>query len=173
MKKLTLLALIVIATCTAVIAQPRAIGGRIGWNIGASYQHQIGEKNMIQADLDLLGYWYGGQATVTYNWIIPIKSWEIGTFNAFAGVGVGGGFRWGYRSFFIPWRYGYWGSKYGFVGVAGNGGVEFNFKFGLQLSAEWRPLIGPRFYKGGGVGYYLDGLYVSALALGVRYRFGK
>ena len=79
MKKLSLLTIILLATCTVAMAQPRAIGGRIGYNIGASYQHQIGEKNMLQADLDFYGLgWWGMQGTVTFNWIIPLVSVNAG-----------------------------------------------------------------------------------------------
>jgi len=173
MKKLTLLAIIVIATCTVALAQPRAIGGRLAYSIGPSYQHSIGEKNMIQADLDILGYWWGVQATGTYNWIFPIHSWDVCALNWYAGVGVGGGYRWGWG-----WH-GYYGGNwnrwsgggYGFVGAAGMIGIECNFKFGLQLSMDWRPLIGPSLYKGG-AGFYVEGLYAGAVGLGVRYKFG-
>jgi hypothetical protein len=172
MKKLSLFVILLIATCTLAMAQPRAIGGRISYSIGASYQHQIGEKNMLQADLDILGFWYGGQGTVTFNWIFPIQSWDVCSLNWYAGVGVGGGYRWGWWGYRI-YGYHHWGYYgYGFVGATGMVGFECNFKFPLQLSVEYRPLIGPRFYRGGGVGFYLDGLYTTAAALSVRYKFG-
>jgi hypothetical protein len=175
MKKLSVLFVILIATCTVAMAQPRAIGGRIGYSIGPSYQHSIGEKNMLQADIDILGYWWGAQGTLTFNWIGNIASWSnVGDMNWFAGVGVGGGYRWGW-GWGRVWRYwdGYYGGwgGYGFVGVAGMGGVEMNFKFGLQVSVDWRPLIGPSIYKGGHVDYFWEGLYVGAIGLGVRYKF--
>ena len=178
MKKLTLIAIVIFVSCTVAVAQPRAIGGRLSYSIGASYQHGFGEKNMLQADLDLLGYWYGGQATITYNWIIPIKEWNIGTFNAFAGGGVGGGYKWGLQVSNINYPWGlelFTRNRYGFVGLAANGGVEFNFQFGLQLSAEWRPLFALRFYENENrdIDFYVGGLYKSAVALGVRYRLGK
>ena len=172
MKKFALIIIVLVATCTVAIAQPRAIGGRFAYSVGPSYQHSIGEKNMLQADIDILGYWWGIQATVTYNWVFPIASWGVGDMNWFAGVGAGGGYRWGwgYRGYYrYGGYYGYGGS--GFVGVAGMGGVEMNFKFGLQVSVDWRPLIGPRFYRGGGVGYFIEGLYAGAVGLGVRYKF--
>jgi hypothetical protein len=170
MKKLSILFFILTATCLVTIAQPRAIGGRIAYNLGASYQHGLGEKNMLQVDLDFPLYFWGIQATATYNWIFPIDSWtKPGTWNWYAGVGGGAGYiwGWGYRG-----TYG-WSSRngYGFVGVAGMIGVEYNFNFPLQLSLEWRPLIGPSFHRHGGPGFYYDGLYISALALGVRYKF--
>jgi hypothetical protein len=172
MKKLPLLAILLIATCTFAMAQPRAIGGRLGPSVGPSYQHQIGERTMIQADVDMLAYAAGIQGTVTFNWIIPLKSWEKVNWNLLAGVGTGGGYEWcGNR--IIGW----WG--YGFVGAAGMVGLEWNFKFPLQLSVEYRPLIGPKFYHENVTGkkntdtfFYYRGLWQSAVAIGVRYKFG-
>jgi len=176
MKKLSFFAIILLATSTVAMAQPRAVGGRIGWSLGPSYQHQIGEKNMIQADIDFIGYgWWGTQATVTFNWLIPLLSVNAGELILCPGVGVGGGYEWwgGSRnkSLYTPKR---WGQ--GFVGIAGMIGLEWNFKFPLQLSFEYRPLIGPSFNRGSNtkkdrVDFYYNGLYSSAVAIGVRYRF--
>jgi len=171
MKKTSLLAIILVATCTVAMAQPRAIGGRLGLSAGPSYQHQIGKKTMIQADVDMLAYAYGIQGTVTFNWIVPIKSWEKANWNLLAGVGAGGGWE--------VWNK--WKSGYGFVGVAGMVGLEWNFKFPLQLSVEYRPVIGPKFYHGAlttegkhpdSAFINTEGLFLSAVAAGVRYKFG-
>jgi hypothetical protein len=174
MKKLALI-IIMIAFCSVAMAGPRAVGGRLGWGIGPSYQHGFGEKNMLQVDLDLLGYgWWGIQASVTYDWIFPIKSWtKEGSWNWYAGVGGGGGYEW----FGGVFGRGYYGSGrarggYGgaFVGAVGMIGVEYNFKFPLQLSFDYRPLIGVGF--GGHRAYfYTHGLYCGAIALGIRYKF--
>ena len=67
----------------------------------------------------------------------------------------------------------------GFVGVAGMIGLEWNFKFSLQLSVEYRPLISIQFinngrnylYKTIGINYYYRGLWSSAAAIGIRYKF--
>jgi hypothetical protein len=90
---------------------------------------------MLQVDLDFLWFYWGDQTacfqvTTTYNWIFPIKSWSgSGSWNWYAGVGVGGGM--------------WWNSKEaGFLGAAGVIGVEYNFKFPLQLALEYRPIIG-------------------------------
>ncbi|MCL2245726.1 MAG: hypothetical protein FWC10_01235 [Lentimicrobiaceae bacterium] len=183
MKRLSIFAIILMATCTVAMAQPRAIGGRIGWGIGPSYQHQIGEKNMIQADLDFLGYgWWGVQATATFNWLIPLLSVDAGALNLYPGVGIGGGYEWlGNRVYFLESNAKNWGT--GFIGVAGMIGIEWSFKFPLQLSFEYRPLIGPCFYnkytsywdgtESVGVDFYYHGLYSGAIAIGVRYKFGK
>jgi len=184
MKKISLLTIILFATYIVALSQPRAIGGRIGWTIAPSYQHQIGEKNMIQADVDFMAYGlWGVQGTVTFNWLIPLVAANAGNLNFYSGIGVGGGCDWGWGgSGMIDWLK---GSKHkwftcGFVGVAGMIGLEWNFKFPLQLSVEYRPLIGPQFFKKNyniedkrmGVDFYHRGLWASAVAVGVRYRFG-
>jgi len=174
MKKLSLLTIILIASCTITMAQPRAIGGRLGTSVGVSYQHQIGKRTMIQADIDLLEYAYRGvQGTVTFNWIVPLKSWEAANWNMIAGVGVGGGYEWN------PWemwyRWNSWSRSGGFVGVAGMIGLEWNFKFPLQLSVEYRPLIGTRLHiydNITNIGFYRQGLWSGTAAIGVRYKFG-
>jgi hypothetical protein len=184
MKKLSLFIIILIATCTVALSQPRAIGGRLPiLSFGASYQHGIGEKNMLEVDLDLLDYWKGIQATVTYNWLFPIKTWNVCNMNWYAGVGAGGGYAWrplgwyygGYNRYGYGYGYGYSGWKgygYGFVGAAGMIGIECNFKFGLQVSFDYRPVIGPSFTKGGKAYFFTEGLYISAINFGVRYKFG-
>ena len=158
MKKFILVAIALLGAATLSYAQPRAIGARIGSGIEASYQHGIGEKNMISLDLGLPLVPFGLEAAATYDWLIPIKSWEHkGEWNLYAGVGAGAGF------------YGFYGIC-GFAGVAGRFGAEYNFWFPLQLSLDYRPVIGPRFTAG-----YVDfnywGLYSGGIAAGVRYKF--
>ena len=183
MKKTLLLAIILIATCAVAMAQPRAIGGRLGWSIGPSYQHQIGEKNMLQADIDFIGYgWWGAQGTVTFNWLIPLVDVSAGQLNLYPGVGVGGGYEWRWSGLLL-WDHSYKYHGTGFVGVAGMIGIEWRFKFPLQLSLEYRPLIGVElskrynwgshiYDKGIGANFYYNGLWSSAIAVGVRYKFG-
>ena len=57
----------------------------------------------------------------------------------------------------------------GFVGVAGRIGVEYNFWFPMNISLDWRPVIGPSFGKG--TAFYSEGLYLGGIALSVRYLF--
>lgn len=154
MKKVILGIVFLIGVAAAVQAQPRAIGGRIGWGLEASYQHGFGSSNMLQADLGLLGF-RGISGVVTYDWIWGFNSWkEKGSWNWYAGVGGGAGFSW-HRN------------GYGYIGVAGMIGVEYNFWFPLQLSLDYRPVIGPYFGSGGG--FFSDGLV--GIALSVRYKF--
>ena len=53
MKKLLLVAIMAVAGVAAAVAQPRAIGGNVGYGIEASYQHGLGEANMIDLSVNL------------------------------------------------------------------------------------------------------------------------
>jgi hypothetical protein len=170
---------------SSATAQPRAIGGRIGWSIGPSYQHQTSKKTMIQTDVDFIAYdlgevqeEYGIQGTVTFNWLVPLVSVNKGELNLYSGVGIGGGWKWGGPVILDDWFEYYRGTA--FVGVAGMIGVEWRFKFPLQLSFEYRPLIGNKFsvyrgpdnYRYTHIFFNMHGLWASAVAVGIRYRFG-
>ena len=196
MKKLSLFFIVLLATATVAMAQPRAIGMRLGWGVGASYQHSVGEKNMVQVDLDIASF-YAIQATATYNWLFPLNV-KSGSMNLYAGVGLGLGYAW--WGDMLALRRGshhsYWRGHYGlywresgykdngcfFVGAVGQFGFEYNFKFPLQVFADFRPLIGPAFYKKDHGYYdkngkvhstdiYLSGLVGSAIVVGARYKF--
>ncbi|MDD3480396.1 MAG: hypothetical protein PHI42_08455 [Paludibacteraceae bacterium] len=155
MKKLLVLVALIAMSAVAVNAQKRAIGARLGNGLEFSYQHNMGEKNMLEIDAGLPAF-VGIEAAATYDWIFPISSWkEAGSWNWYAGVGAGAGWYW-------------WGWAY--AGIAGRLGIEYNFDFPLNLSLDWRPLIGPEF-GAGHIGFNSYGLYQGGIALGVRYRF--
>lgn len=155
MKKIIVIA-IALFTAAALYAQPRAIGGRIGYGLELSYQHSLGD-NMVQLDFGLPGF-YGLEAAATYDWIFPINSWqEQGTWNWYAGVGAGLG------------MYGF-NDITGFVGVAGRIGVEYNFWFPMNISLDWRPVIGPNF-NSAGARFNTLGIFQGGIALSVRYLF--
>jgi len=175
MKKAKFLFLVLFVSCTIASAQMRAFGGRIGcMSIGASGQYKIGKKNMLQIDLDLLNYNWGLQTTATYNWLFPVKSWRNCELNVFTGLGAGGGFSW-YKEYDNPFitPSDSWAQSW-FVGAVYNLGFEINFNFGLQLSVEWRPLFAPYFYNGVySPDFFIEGLWIGACAIGVRYKFNK
>jgi len=199
MKKSILLVAFATLCAVMVYAQPRAIGGRLTEGLEFSYEHGIGDKNMLSIDAgfvyntiryhydDAAGnrvrdwHWgYGVEAVVTYDWINPFgasfdKVWDgKGEWNWYMGVGAGANFT------FNPWYSGAYGSltysQLG-VGVAGRIGVEYNFWFPLQLSVDYRPLFGPSIAFANGehpsIDFYQSGLYAGAIAFAVRYRFGK
>jgi hypothetical protein len=158
--KRVVLSLALFASVVAVSAQPRAIGARLGYGVEFSYQHGLG-NNMLQIDAGL-PFLNSIQAAVVYDWIFPISSWkEAGSWNWYAGVGGGLGI---YNMFNHKEA-----KSAFFIGIAGMIGIEYNFKFPLQLSLDYRPIIGPTF----GDDVYLRGeaLHTGAFGLGIRYKF--
>ncbi len=156
MKKIILVCIFIAGFAATISAQPRAIGGRWGWDLEASYQHEVTNSTYLQIDAGLIKYGWGTQAVGTYNWIFATPEWgDYGKWEWFAGVGAGLGY--------------YWHTNYNyfFLGVAGNVGLSYTFPFNLQLSADYRPILGTSF--GNVVGFYPDG-FLSA-GFSVRYAF--
>lgn len=158
MKKI-ILVVAVMAMAVVAYAQPRAIGVRLGYGAEVSYEHSLGESNMIQLEVGVPGF-AGVEAACTYNWNNPFGTqipWnEKGEWNWYLGVGAAAGF-WG------------WGSPYGFVGAAGRVGVEYRFWFPLELSVDFRPTLGAFFGKEQ-AGFYYD-VYSGGLGISARYYF--
>jgi len=169
MKKVVL-SLVLFASVIAVSAQPRAIGGRLGYTAEVSYQHSFGEKNMLQLDAGF-PYYSSFQVTGTYNWLFPISSWtHAGSWNLYAGVGAGAGLGWYYGHFLLDYYdYSdrYYSRVYGVFGIAGIFGAEYNFKFPLQLFADYRPIIGAGVSRNS-AWFHTRGLF--NVAIGARYR---
>lgn len=162
-------ALLATAACENASAQPRAIGGRAAYGIDVSYQHGLGAGDrMISLDAGYHSY-CGVEAVVTHDWINPFGTqfpWEHkGQWNWYLGVGGGVSTCW---------------LSNATIGVAGRVGVEYNFWFPLQLSIDFRPLVGPAFYwagpgyGGGVVGFDYYTLFSgTTFGLGVRYCFNQ
>lgn len=153
MKKIILIAAIVLGFAAAAVAQPRAIGIRGG---EISYQHSF-DQNFLEIDGGL-GFGYGSSgnlnigATGIYNFMIAQPSWTSrGEWGFYAGPGAGVGLGLGDANYFN-------------ISAAGMVGLEYSFWFPLQLSLDFRQHIGIGF---GGHGIW----YPSSVALGVRYRF--
>lgn len=154
MKKIILVAAMVLGFAAAAVAQPRAIGVRIGNGGEVSYQHTLGE-NFLEVDGGLgLGFdgTFNVGATGIYNFMIAQPQWTSqGTWGFYAGPGVGVGLGLGEANYFT-------------LAVAGMVGLEYTFNFPLQLSLDVRPQIG--------LGFGGHGLHWGLMpALGVRYRF--
>lgn len=158
-KSFILAALMVVFGATMAYAQPRAIGGNIGYGVGLSYQHGFGASNMLDVAVNI-PLFDGIGGIVTYDWIDPFGTsvpWnEKGEWHWYMGVGGAIGM-YGFKA------------PVGYVGVAGHIGIEYDFWFPLQLSVDWRPNIGPWFTKGN-AGFNTWGLY-DGISLGVRYKF--
>ena len=159
-KSLLLIAILAFVGTAAVVAQPRAIGVNLGYGIDVSYQHALGEKNMIDLAVNIPEF-HGIGATATYDWINPfgtaIPWYNKGDWNWYLGVGAGVGV---YDFHFPEW----------YVGVVGHIGIEYNFWFPLQLSVDWRPNIGLTGIDDA-FGFNTSGLYRTGFSLGVRYLF--
>ncbi len=158
-KKLFLVLAVAALTVVAANAQPRAVGGNIGYGISASYQHNLGEANMIDLAVELPAF-YGIGATCTYDWINPFGTqipWNNkGSWNWSLGVGAGAGFLF---------------NSTGYAGVVGHCGVAYDFWFPLELSVDYRPNVGA-WFGDGGAGFYGQGLY-AGVTIGVRYLFNQ
>ena len=56
MKKSFIIAAIALVCGTMAYAQPRAIGGRLGWNEDFVYQHSLSDKTFIELNAGVLGF---------------------------------------------------------------------------------------------------------------------
>ena len=164
-KSIFLTALFVLMSSVVAFAGPRAIGARLGYGAEFSYQHGLNSGNMVSLDAGLIGT-NGLEVAATHDWIFNISAWDKkGSWNWYAGVGAGVGV----SDIWVD------NANHYFVGAAGRIGAEYNFWFPLQLSLDWRPVVGPHFYKDGNnataVGFNYNGLYQGGFCLGVRYLF--
>ena len=147
MKKIILLAAMLLGFAVAAAAQPRAVGLRLGYGAEATYQHNVGSANFIEANLGLNDFSTLNVAG-TYNWMIAQPQWtDRGEWGFYAGAGAAVGFA----------------QKSVYVGAAGQAGLEYSFWFPLQLSIDIRPQLGLVNSKFGLWGWYPH--------LSVRYKF--
>lgn len=168
-KSILLVAVLALVSVATAVAQPRAVGVNLGTGNGISYQHSLGEANMLDVAVNVplqiggesVGFGIGG--IVTYDWINPFGTaipWEYqGQWNWYLGVGGSAG-AYGIFSKETP--------NYWYAGVAGHVGVEYQFWFPLQLSLDIRPTFGVDNTKDK-VDFGLAGLY--NVSIGVRYLF--
>ena len=132
MKKIVLLAALMLGFAVAAAAQPRAVGLRGGYGAEISYQHTLSKTNFVEADLGLLAG--GFNITATYNWMLLKPEWtDRGEWGVYAGPGVTLGSKVFSSLLYRP----------GFhIGVAGIVGLEYTFWFPLQVSVDLRPQFG-------------------------------
>ena len=161
MKKIFLAAFMVVLGAAMAYAQPRAIGGRFGYNFDFSYQHSVG-NNFVELDAGVECWGLeGAHAALLYEFVFAQPNWTPkGEWTWFAGVGVRGGFRWwdNHRVYHrddrtndLLWlssgdlRYANtghtntWGAT---VGLVANIGLEYKFWFPLALAIDYRPYAG-------------------------------
>ena len=153
MKKIIVLAALILGFSVAAAAQPRAIGLRIGNGGEISYQHTLGQ-NFLEVDGGLgLGFdgVFNVGATGIYNFMIAQPSWTPrGEWGFYAGPGAGVGLGLGDVNYFN-------------TSAAGMVGLEYSFWFPLQLSFDLKPQLGFGF----GYGFH----WSVTPSLGVRYKF--
>ena len=151
MKKIILVAALVLGFAAAAVAQPRAIGVRLGNGGEVSYQHTLG-GNFLEVDGGIgLGFdgVFNVGATGIYNFMIAQPDLtDRGEWGFSAGPGASVGLGLGDANYLT-------------LGVAGMVGLEYSFWFPLQLSIDFRQHIGI------GNGFWAP----SSVGLGVRYKF--
>ena len=148
MKKIIIVAALVLGFAAAAAAQPRAVGLRGGYGAELSYQHTLG-TNFLEADLGLV--MNGLNVAATYNFMLAQPQWtDRGEWGVYAGPGAAVGLGLGEASHLN-------------VAVAGQVGLEYTFWFPLQLSLDLRPQVG--FHTAYGVNFGFGP------AFGVRYKF--
>ena len=148
MKKIILIAAMALGFVVTAAAQPKAVGLRLGYGVEASYQHNLGSSNFLEANLGLDDFTTLNLAA-TYNWMIAKPQWtDRGEWGFYAGPGASFGLGVGDANYFT-------------LGIAGMVGLEYTFWFPLQLSIDFRQHIGI------GNGFWAP----SSVGLGVRYRF--
>ncbi len=163
MKKLTVMALFVLATTPFLYSQSisdHALGLRLGDSDGfgaeISYQKSIGRYNRAEFNLG----WRDSREfdafklSGLYQWVHNLD----GNFNWYYGVGGGLGS--------VDFEAVPASDDDGlFVFAAGDLGVEYNFEIPLLISLDFRPEIGLINYSGFDDGFDFD------IALGIRYQF--
>lgn len=175
-KSLILAAILAVVSVGVAVAQPRAIGLNIGYGVDFSYQHTVGEANMVDLSVNIPAF-NGIGVTATYDWINPFNTaipWnEQGTWNWSLGVGAGVGVYNPFRTQGVLTENGEldkeWAGKI-YAGAVGHVGVSYDFWFPLQLSLDYRPNIGLAVTGDGGLLFNGVGLF-SGITLGVRYLF--
>ena len=184
MKKLLTTIVMLALTVGVTMAQPKAIGVRLGYNFEASYQHLFRSGGMLEVDAGVSPfitstgimitedgqqfvqhYKYGrAELILAYDWVMDIKS------NFYWYIGVAAGVSWGYGEFFNTPHYDKHGKLVEFsrLGLPAGAqiGLEYDLKIPLNLSVDWRPMIN---LFGLRQGDFTSNLF--NVALGVRYRF--
>lgn len=150
MKKLFILAVLMLGIVATASAQPRALGLRGGIATDISYQHGLG-NNFLEFDLGWDTFSTGLDIAVAYDFSIvplgPLGFYAGPAIDLFTSINNGGN-----------WRLG--------LGVGAQIGLEYFFEqIPLQLSLDWRPMINVLVPND----YIRFSMYGAAL--GIRYVF--
>jgi hypothetical protein len=151
MKKILLIAALMLGFAAAAIAQPRAVGLKLGWGAEASYQHTVKGADFIEATFGLNDF-SSLNVSAIYNFMIAQPQWtDKGEWGFYAGPGASVG------TCMLKDR------SYFHLSAAGMVGLEYTFWFPLQLSFDLKPQLGFGF----NYGFHFNVMP----SLGVRYRF--
>ena len=74
MKKIFLIAAMVLGFATAAVAQPRAIGARLGWGIDFSCQHTVKSADFLEVNVGLNNF-NSLDGSCVYNFMIAQPNW--------------------------------------------------------------------------------------------------
>ena len=171
MKKVLFVAVIALASVMAY-AQPRAIGARVGGFEGVSYQHSLGENNMIEIELGYgMGGYVNGATNVKYSALYDQMKNERWTWS-FTGNVIEAAFTYDWINPFdktIPWdKKGKWNWYLG-VGAAGG----YGWKDDIKILNEKKERIYEYYLWWTGYDYVVKnwGYIGAAGRVGVEYEF--
>lgn len=90
MKKTIIIIAVMLGFAFAASAQPKAIGGRLGYGIEASYQHTLGAPHFLELNAGIFGLNHVGfRFTGLYNFVFAQPNWTPrGSWAWYAGPGV-------------------------------------------------------------------------------------
>jgi len=140
MKKLYLIVCLVICITTITMAQPKAIGLRLGYLSEVSYQHSFNENVFIELDLgaNIWGF-REMNFSPTLNFSISKPNWTPkGEWEFYAGPGLSTGYN--RHGGYIYENYNN-SENYFYLGLSGMFGLSYKFWFPLQVSVDFRPVL--------------------------------
>lgn len=137
MKKIIILTALLLAFAASAAAQPKAAGVRFGDCAEATYQHYLGSNFFeVGAGLYDFSHYSSGRPDLNMYLIYNFYLVQSGGFGAYAGVGACAGLCTQKDNFFKV-----------HYALAPQIAVEYNFIFPLNVSLEFRPLIGHSNYE--------------------------
>ena len=153
MKKALLIFAVLFGFAAVSVAQPKALGVRIGYGVDLSYEHNVSSADFLEFELGLDDGFHGDAFHVdgVYNFMIAQPNWTAGTWGFYGGPGAS-----------VAMYNGDNNTLY--AGIVGNLGLEYTFNIPLQLSLDVRPRL---MFGDGGV--WSDGIFT--FGLGIRYAF--
>ncbi len=155
MKKALLIFAVLFSCATIAVAQPKALGVRIGYGVDLSYENYAGGSNFLEFELGLDNGYKADAFHVdgVYNFMIAAPDWtSAGSWGFYGGPGASVSVFNGDDANSV------------YAGIVGNLGLEYTFNIPLQISLDIRPRL---MFGNGGV--WSDG--ILSFGLGLRYAF--